>query len=414
MLLKNKTIVLGVTSSIAAYKACDLVSFLKKEGADIHVVMTKNACELITPRTFETLTNNKVTTESFEKNINFEVEHISLAKRADIFVVAPATANFIAKFACGIADDFLTTTALAFTCPIIIAPAMNSAMLNHPATQKNIQTLKDRGVKIVETQKGMLACGDIGDGKLAKVEDIVKQIITTCQVDTSVLLNANSEVVNLVGIPHNIKNDYLGKTVLIISGATIAKIDPVRFLTNNSSGKMGLALAKSAKKRGAKVILIEGKSSVDSSEFNPIKVETTQEIFDVAMAKLQDADIIIKPAAIGDYTIAFQKNKIKQEKLTLNLEKTVDVASEISKKKGKKKLIIFAAETENLIENAKAKLIKKNADMVVANDITKEGAGFNSETNIATIITKTSQKDLKKMTKTELADIILDEIIKLK
>ncbi|MCL2234424.1 MAG: bifunctional phosphopantothenoylcysteine decarboxylase/phosphopantothenate--cysteine ligase CoaBC [Firmicutes bacterium] len=392
MNLKNKTVVLGVTSSIAAYKACDLVSLLKKEGANIHVIMTKNACELIRPRTFETLTGNKVTIESFEKNIDFEVEHISLAKRADIFVVAPATANFVAKFANGIADDFLSTSALAFTCPIVIAPAMNSAMLNHPATQKNIQTLKERGVKIIATQKGMLACGDIGEGKLAKVNYITQEII---EILTE-------------------KKDYLGKTIMILSGATIAKIDPVRYLTNNSSGKMGLALAKKAKQRGANIVLIEGKTSVDSNEFAPIKVETTIEMHDIALKNLKNVDMIICPSAPCDYFLTPEKNKIKNEKIILKLEKTVDIAKEISSKKGKKKLIIFAAETENLIENAKSKLEKKGADMVVANDVSFPESVFNSDFNIASILTKTEQIDLVKMTKMELADRILTEIQKLK
>ena len=389
MNLKGKNVVIGVTGGIAVYKMCEVVSSLRKRGADVFVVMTKNATEFVSPLTFETLSNNRVVTDMFDRDREWEVEHISLAKKADIFVVAPATANFVGKFASGIADDFLTTTVMATKAPVLLAPAMNTGMMTSPSYEKNESVLKERGVNFVYGDSGFLACGDMGKGRLAEPRLIVDTI---------------EEILFPV-------RDLEGKTVMVTAGATREPIDPVRFITNRSSGKMGIAIANSALKRGANVILIKGFTSVNPDEgVEVVNVETTADMYEAVMNNLDKADIIIKSAAPADYKVKMAEQKIKSETLTLEFVKNPDIAQAVGKIKGSKKLVVFSAETENLFENATKKLIKKNADMVVANDVTKQGAGFDVDTNIASFITKDGVEELPIMTKTELADRILDKV----
>ena len=389
MNLKGKNVVIGVTGGIAVYKVCEVVSSLRKRGADVFVVMTKNATEFVSPLTFETLSNNRVVTDMFDRDREWEVEHISLAKKADIFVVAPATANFVGKFASGIADDFLTTTVMATKAPVLLAPAMNTGMMTSPSYEKNESVLKERGVNFVYGDSGFLACGDMGKGRLAEPRLIVDTI---------------EEILFPV-------RDLEGKTVMVTAGATREPIDPVRFITNRSSGKMGIAIANSALKRGANVILIKGFTSVNPDEgVEGVNVETTADMYEAVMNNLDKADLIIKSAAPADYKVKMAEQKIKSETLTLEFVKNPDIAQAVGKIKGSKKLVVFSAETENLFENATKKLIKKNADMVVANDVPKQGAGFDVDTNIASFITKDGVEELPIMTKTELADRILDKV----
>ena len=392
MELTGKCVLVGVTGGIAAYKICELVSSLKKKEADVRVAMTAHATEFVSPLTFETLSGNRVVTDTFDRNREWEVEHISLAKRADICVIAPCSADFAGKLAAGIADDFLSTTVMACTCPILIAPAMNSAMLASAAYRANEKTLKERGFKFAETQKGRLACGDVGDGRLAEPSVIEKAI-------TDILFP---------------RRDYAGKTVLVTAGGTREPIDPVRYICNRSSGKMGIAIAKAAADRGAKVILVCGQISVsaDDSRFERVNVDTTREMYEAVMGLLPRADVVIKAAAPCDFRAAHQAtDKIKSDgALTLELEKTEDIAAAAGKAKGNRKLVVFAAETRDLIPSAKKKLISKNADMVVANDVTAEGAGFGTDTNVATLVTSDGCEPLPMMSKRELADIILDRI----
>lgn len=382
---------LGVTGGIAAYKACEIVSALKKLDADVIVIMTKNACEFVQPLTFESLSQNRVISDMFNRNFDWKIEHISIAKSADVFVVAPATMNIIGKLANGICDDMLTTTYAACKAKKIICPAMNTAMFQNEVEKENISKVK-KSALIINGESGRLACGDIGEGKLADPQIIVDKIVELL-------------------IP---KQDLKEKKVIITAGATIEKIDAVRYITNFSSGKMGCELAMAAKKRGAEVLLIAGNLSIMPPPVKTINVKTTQEMFTAVLDNLDWADIIVKAAAPSDYKAEnFSVNKIKSEKLSLSLIKNPDIAKAVGEKKGEKKLVIFCAETENLIESAKKKLKDKNADMVVANDITKEGAGFNTDTNIVTIITKKSAEDLKIMPKSELADIIFDRVLEL-
>ena len=389
MNLKGKSIVIGVTGGIACYKCCEIVSSLRKRGADVFVVMTKNATEFVSPLTFETLSNNRVVYDTFDRDFEWEVEHVSLAKRADVFVVAPCTANFAGKLASGIADDFLTTTAMAMKCPIILAPAMNTNMITSPSYTKNEAELRSRGIIFVESNSGFLACGDNGKGRMAEPEQIVEVIENTLYP----------------------KRDFEGKTILVTAGATKEPIDPVRYITNHSSGKMGVALANEALKRGANVILVAGSIAVkEDAGVEKISVTTTQQMYEAVMDNLDRVDIIIKAAAPADYKVKYVPNKIKSEKLVLEFEKNPDIAQAVGQRKDNKKLVVFSAETENLVENATAKLLKKNADMVVANDVTQEGAGFNVDTNVATLITNTDTLALPIMTKVELANKILDKV----
>ncbi len=387
--LSGKNVVVGVTGGIAAYKVCEVVSSLRKRGAGVFVVMTKHATEFVSPLTFETLSANRVTVDMFDRDFEWEVEHVSLAKKADVFVVAPCTANFAGKLASGIADDFLSTTAMAMKCPILLAPAMNTNMYESDGYQKNESELRRRGVRFVESESGFLACGDVGKGRMAEPAQIV-------------------DAVEKLLFP---KRDLEGKTILVTAGGTKEPIDPVRFIGNRSSGKMGVAIAKAAQQRGARVILVAGSISVRVPHgIERIDVETTQQMYDAVLERLDQADVVIKAAAPADYRAQYSENKIKSAELTLQLVKNVDIAKAVGERKGNRILVVFSAETENLIENATKKLEKKNADLVVANDVTKEGAGFETDTNVASLITRTDRVDLPMMTKTALADKILDKV----
>lgn len=390
MILSGKTIAVCVSGGIAAYKSCEIVSRLKKLGANVHVVMTENATEFVSPLTFETLSGNKVIQKNFDPHREWEVEHISLAKKCDLFLIAPCTANVVGKLASGIADDFLSTTIMATTSPIVIAPAMNVNMYESAAYKDNENILRKRGCIFIEPDSGVLACGDVGKGRLAEPETIVNKIVETI-------------------FP---KRDFVGKTVLVSLGSTREPIDPVRFITNSSSGKMGVALIECALKRGAKVIAISGFiSATVPQEAVTVNVSTTDEMYSAVNAYYKSADYVIMAAAPADYKVKnLSSTKIKSTQLNLELIKNVDIAASIGSKKGDRKLIVFAAETDNLIQNAKAKLAAKKADLVVANDVTQEGAGFNVDTNVATFVTDKEITPLKKMTKLELADVILDKI----
>ena len=394
-MLSGKNIVLGVSGGIACYKACEIVSRLKKLGAGTDVMMTKNATEFVQPLTFESLSSRPVAVDMFASKKKFEIEHVSLAKKADLCVIAPATADVIAKLSEGIADDMLTTTVLAMRCPILIAPAMNTNMYENPITQQNIKALKDRGCYFMDPVSGRLACGDTGVGKMAEPIDIVSKILE-------------------ILIP---KQDFKEKKVLISAGATREPIDGVRFITNKSSGKMGIEIAKAVIARGGEVTLIKGLTSVDIPQYiqKIVPVETTDEMYNAVMDNYKDCDVIIKAAAPSDYKVKNQfDNKIKDEELTLSLVKNPDIAKEVGKVKGDRKLVIFCAETTDLINNALKKIESKNADIVVANDVTMAGAGFDVDTNIVTICTKDGKEfSYPKMLKSEVANIILDKISEL-
>ena len=394
-MLKGKTIVLGITGCIAAYKACEIVSRLKKEGANVKVIMTQHAMEFVQPLSFETLSGNRVITDLFDRDFEFDVKHVSLAKEADLFVIAPATANVIGKLANGLADDMLTTTYLACKAPKIVCPAMNTNMYENEQFEENLQTLKKKGVHIIEPIEGRLACGDVGKGKMAEPVDILEEIVDLLMP----------------------KTDFERKKVLVTAGSTEENVDGVRFISNHSSGKMGIALASAAADRGADVSLIYGriKVSLPDNIVSETKVKTTEDMYDAVMEQYKDADIIIMAAAPADYRMKRTfANKVKSKELVLELEKTPDISKALGQVKGDKKLVIFSAETENLIENAKGKLEKKNADLVVANDVTKEGAGFGVDTNIATIMSKDGRRwDYELMLKRDLADKILDIVLTL-
>lgn len=388
----KKTVLVGVSGGIAAYKSCELVSLLRKRNYNVKVVMTKNATEFVAPLSFETLSANEVMTDTFAEKKNYDVKHVSISKEADLMVVAPATANVIAKFADGICDDMLTTVYSAFTKTKIVCPAMNVNMYESEANLKNLQTLKERGVNVIEPNVGFLACGDIGKGRMAEAMEIADEI------DRILMPNC----------------DFRGKTVMITAGATVEDIDGVRFISNYSSGKMGVALADAVTERGGNVIFIRGTVKVDDPKGCEILcVKSTVDMFDACMANLDRADVIIMAAAPADYRIK-QKfdNKIKSETVTLELVKNPDIAKAVGEKKGNKILVAFAAETTDLLKNAEEKLIKKNADLIVANDVTKEGAGFNVDTNIATIMYYDGRiESLPLMDKRLLAHCILDGVL---
>lgn len=394
-MLKGKTVVLGVTGCIAAYKACEIVSALRKKDANVVVIMTPHATEFVQPLSFETLSGNRVVTDLFDRDFDFEVEHVSLAKKADVFVIAPATANTIGKIANGIADDMLTTTIMACKAPKIVCPAMNTNMYENENTVENIERLKKQGYKIIEPISGRLACGDVGKGKMAEPETIVKAIEDTLMPN----------------------QDYEGVKMLVTAGSTEEKIDGVRYITNHSSGKMGLAIATAAVARGAEVTLIAGRLSVSVPDIfeKVVRVKSTNDMLEAVMDNYEKCEYIVKAAAPADYRVKnFSVHKIKAQELKLELEKTPDIAKAVGEVKGDRKLIIFSAETDELIENAKKKLVSKNADMVVANDVMKEGAGFNVDTNIATIITRDGKVfDYDIMPKNRLAEIILDRMLEL-
>jgi len=396
--LNGKTVVLGVTGGIAAYKSCEIVSRLRKAGVKVHVIMTKNACEFVTPLTFETLSNHPCVTDTFARPERWEVEHVALAKAADLFVIAPATANIMAKMAHGIADDMLSTTVLATRAPVLIAPAMNTGMWENPATQENLQVLKARGVHFIGPEGGFLACGDSGAGRMSEPADIVEEI----------------------GRLLSQKQDMAGLRVLVTAGPTREALDPVRFVTNRSSGRMGYALAENAQKRGAQVTLVSGPVSIAApAGVKVVPVQSTEDLYNAMMELSPLQDIIVQSAAPADYkaeTVANQKMKKQgDEKLVLTLVPTQDVAKAVGEnKKAGQTLIGFAAETENLHENAEKKLSRKNLDMIVANDVTRPGAGFDVDTNIASILTEDGVEELPLMKKTELAQVIFDRAMKLR
>jgi phosphopantothenoylcysteine decarboxylase/phosphopantothenate--cysteine ligase len=393
-MLQNKNIVLGISGGIAAYKACDIVSKLKKLNANVDVVMTQAATEFITPLTLESLSQNKVTVDMFEKLEHREIEHISLAQKADLFIIAPATANIIGKLAAGIADDMLSTTVMATKAPVLIAPAMNTNMYTNSIVQANIEKLKGLGFRFIPPASGRLACGAIGEGILAPVETIIAEI--------EKLLTRTQ--------------DFSEKKFLITAGPTREAIDPVRFISNHSSGKMGYALAEAAVSRGADVTLISGPVALQKpfglDSF--ISVESAAEMHRAVMDNFKKMDVIIMAAAVGDFTPkqkSAQKIKKGDSPLTLELERTTDILGELGKVKEKQFLVGFAAETQNVPEYARGKLIQKNLNLIVANDLTQEGAGFGTETNIVKIIDASGKvEDLPLMSKLELSHRILDRI----
>ncbi len=387
--LQGKNILIGVTGGIAAYKVVEVVSRLKKLGAEVRVVMTRAAAEFVAPRTFQEITKNPVSVEMFAGAVNFHVEHIALANFADVVLIAPATANFLAKAAHGIADDLLTTIILATPAPLLVAPSMNTLMLEHPATQKNIEILESRGVKIIDAEIGLLACGTSGKGRLAEPENICEEIIKFFA-------------------PKNLA----GKKILVTAGGTQEPIDPVRFIGNRSSGKMGYEIAKAAQVHGAEVVLISGNATVDAPKnLKFIKVETAEQMRAEVLEEFDSVDAVIMSAAVSDYrvkNISPQKIKKDNETLTLELVKNPDILKELGQRKKNQLLVGFAAETQNVIEYAKNKIVEKNLDFIVANDVSQEGAGFSVDTNIASIITRAGDiENLPKMSKSELAEKII-------
>lgn len=396
-MLSNKTIIVGVTGGIAAYKACDVVSKLKKLNANIHVIMTESACEFVKPMTFQTLSNNFVINDMFKEPKTWEVEHIELAKKADAFLIVPATANFIGKLAAGIADDMLTTTVMATRAPVIIAPAMNTNMFTNRIVQANMDKLEDLGYRFIDPASGRLACGDIGAGKLADVDDILAFIVDFFEKESEA-------------------KDLAGRRIMISAGPTIEAIDPVRYITNRSSGKMGYAIAKRAVARGAQVTLVSGKTDLEVPEglAKFISIESADDLYENLIREFDYNDVVIQSAAVADYkpkSYSDKKIKKKDSDLSIELCRNKDIAQELGKIKGDKVLVGFAAETNDVLENAAKKVKKKNLDFIVANDLTMQGAGFSTETNIVKIIEADgSIKEYPKLLKSEVGDIILDKV----
>ncbi len=391
----RKCVVLGITGSIAAYKAVEITSRLKKNGVDVRIILTKAGAKFITPLTLETLSANPVVSDMFLRDTPWEVEHISLAKRADVFLVAPATANFIGKYASGIADDMLTTTVMAARCPVLIAPAMNENMYVSDANKSNMELLKRRGCIFIEPGEGLLACGDVGKGRLADPAQIV-------------------DIVMRVLYP---KRDLAGLRILITAGPTREAIDPVRYITNHSSGKMGFSIAQAAASRGADVTLISGPVAIKTPDgVRRVDIISSSELYDAVDSHYDNCDILIMAAAPADFTPSTKAiHKIKKrdlESMSLELRSTKDILASMGSKKGNRVLVGFAAETENLLENATLKLQKKNLDMIVANDITAPGAGFQSDTNSVTLILRNGTvKGSGLLSKLEIADWLLDEAV---
>lgn len=396
--MKKPCVVLGVTGGIAVYKACELLRLLQKRGIDVFVVMTQNACRFVAPLTFETLSGHPVAVDTFDRPQTWEVEHIALAKRADLFLIAPATANIMGKMACGIADDMLSTTVMATRAPVLVAPAMNTGMWENAAVQQNVKTLRARGVEIVAPVSGHLACGDNGAGKLEDVAVIAER---ACE-----LLFA--------------KKDMEGLHVMVTAGPSREALDPVRYISNRSSGKMGYAIAQAAQKRGAEVTLLSGPVAIEAPQgVKLVPFTTTQELFDRASELAQEQDLLIQAAAPADYRakeIAPQKIK-KQggEPMAFTLVENPDVAATLGKAKRSGQVFVgFAAETNDVLAHARDKLARKNLDMIVANDVTRPGAGFDVDTNIVTLITKDGQEALPMMSKAEVAQRILDRALALR
>lgn len=393
-MLKGKTVVLGVTGSIAAYKIPNLVRMLTKLGADVHVLMTKNTENFINPITFETLTQHKCLIDTFDRNFEYSVEHVALAKAADVVMIAPASANVIGKIACGIADDMLTTTVMACPCKKIISPAMNHNMFHNPIVQDNIERLKSFGYEIVEPDRGRLANGDTGDGRMPPEETLLQYILKH------------------IALPH----DMEGKKVLVTAGATREAIDPVRFITNHSTGKMGIALAKNAMLRGADVTLVAGAVEAELPQFvKVINTVSAAEMAETVFRAAPEQDIIVKAAAVADYrpkNISSEKIKKKDGEMTIELERTTDIIAELGKNKCPGQILCgFSMETENLIENSRKKLIEKNLDLIAANSLKEDGAGFGTDTNIITLISADGELRLPKLSKDEVAGRIFDHIL---
>ncbi|MCI9273036.1 MAG: bifunctional phosphopantothenoylcysteine decarboxylase/phosphopantothenate--cysteine ligase CoaBC [Clostridiales bacterium] len=396
-MLKGKTVLLGVTGSIAAYKTAYLASSLKKLQADVHVLMTPNAVNFINPITFESLTGNKCLVDTFDRNFQFQVEHVELAKRADICMIAPASANVIAKLAHGLADDMLTTTVLACQCPKIVSPAMNTRMFENPITQDNIQILRRYGMRVVDPSVGYLACGDTGAGKMPDPEVLLQYIIQEIAYE----------------------KDMLGLKVLITAGPTQEAMDPVRYITNHSTGKMGYALAQNASRRGADVTLVTGPTMLAPPPFiRVIPVVSAQEMFEEVTSRSEEQDIIVKAAAVADYRPAdVQPEKIKKSGSGCSVEliRTQDILQYLGEHKRDHQFLCgFSMETEHMLENSRKKLHKKHVDMIVANNLRQEGAGFGTDTNVVTLITQSETKQLPKLSKEETSSSIFSEILRLR
>lgn len=392
----GKTIVLGVSGGIAAYKAAQLASDLGKTGADVHVIMTRNATEFVSPITFETLVNNRVAVDTFDRGFEYNVEHVALAKKADVFLIAPATANVIAKMAAGIADDMLTTTVLAARCPKIVAPAMNTGMYDNPVTQRNLQTLRAFGVAVVEPESGYLACGDTGRGRLA---------------EEGALLEAVRDALT--------PKDLAGLSVLVTAGPTREAIDPVRYITNHSTGKMGYEVAAAAKRRGASVTLVSGPTSLKPPYgVTFVPVHTAQEMFDEVTSRASAQQMVVKCAAVADYrpaTTAEDKIKKQDGEMQIALTRTRDILGWLGEHRVPGQVLCgFSMETRDMVENSAAKLEKKRVDMIVANNLKEAGAGFGTETNIVTILTKAGAEPLPIMGKDQVADEVLTRLLALR
>lgn len=395
-MLKGKNIILGVTGSIAAYKIAGLASMLVKKGCNVHVLMSRNATNFINPITFETLTGNKCLVDTFDRNFQFQVEHVSLAKLADVVMIAPASANVVAKLAHGMADDMLTTTVLACRCKKIIAPAMNTNMYENPIVQDNLKTCESYGMEVIKPAYGYLACGDTGAGKMPEPEVLFDYI--------------EKEIA--------CEKDLAGKKLLVTAGPTMEAVDPVRFITNHSTGKMGYAIAHMASLRGAEVTLVTGKTSTPKPRFvNLIEVESARDMFEAVTENAGVQDIIIKAAAVADYRpkhVSAEKTKKKDGDMAIELERTDDILLWLGEHRKKGQFLCgFSMETQNMVENSRAKLERKNLDMIVANNLKVEGAGFGTDTNVVTIITRQKELPLEQMTKEEVADRILNEIVNL-
>ena len=393
-MLTGKTAVLGVTGSIAAYKIANLARMLVKLHCDVHVLMTQNATNFINPITFETLTKHKCLIDTFDRNFEYSVEHVALAQAADVVMIAPASANVIGKIANGIADDMLTTTVMACPCKKIVSPAMNHNMFHNPIVQDNIEKLKKYGYEIVEPAHGMLANGDMGDGRMPDEKLLLEYIIKEIAFE----------------------KDMTGKKVLVTAGATMEAIDPVRYITNHSSGKMGFSIAKNAMLRGAQVTLVMGKCDSEPPEFvNVVRVKSAKEMFDAVMSAADNMDIIVKAAAVADYrpkNVSSEKVKKKDGDMSIEMERTDDILKTLGENKKDGQFICgFSMETENMLENSRAKLKKKNVDMIVANNLKQDGAGFGGDTNIVTLITESDEVQLEKMSKDKVAEKIFDFIL---
>lgn len=392
-MLQGKHIVLGVTGSIAAYKIASLASMLKKRKADVTVIMTPNAANFINPITFETLTGNKCLMDTFDRNFQFNVEHVSLAKQTDVFMVAPASANVIARAAHGMADDMLTTTLLACQCPKIIAPAMNTRMYQNPIVQDNLRTLERYGMEVITPAEGYLACGDVGEGKMPEPEFLLEYIVKALQ-----------------------PKDMKGIKVLVTAGPTREKIDPVRFISNHSTGKMGYAIAKMAMLRGADVTLVTGKTDLTPPmDVHTVNVVSAEDMAHAVKERAGEQDIIIKAAAVADYRpkhASDEKMKKKDSELSIDLERTEDILGFLGAHKREGQFLCgFSMETENMLENSRAKLEKKNLDMIVANNLKEQGAGFGTDTNVVTLLTRNDMTELPLMSKEEVADRLLSYIM---